>query len=147
LNAFMPWEGYVVSFNGSKGRLEHQCQETVYVSGDGSVPGALRPEGTTIRVYPHFRPAFEVPVWEAIGSHGGGDDLLLKDLFDPPSEPDTYRRAADQRSGAYSILTGVAANLSMQMGTLVAIADLVQGIGQPDYTPMPVRDTPLPRRP
>ncbi len=28
LNTFMPWEGYVVSFNGTKGRLEHKCEET-----------------------------------------------------------------------------------------------------------------------
>ncbi|NLX43782.1 MAG: Gfo/Idh/MocA family oxidoreductase, partial [Chloroflexi bacterium] len=39
LNAYMPWEGYTVAFNGSKGRLEHTCQETVYISGDGTVPG------------------------------------------------------------------------------------------------------------
>jgi len=39
LNAFMPWEGYIISFNGAKGRLEQKCMETVYISGDGSVPG------------------------------------------------------------------------------------------------------------
>ena len=42
LNAFMPWEGYMISFNGTKGRIEHRCEESVYISGDGSVPGASR---------------------------------------------------------------------------------------------------------
>jgi len=137
LNSFMPWEGYSVSFNGTRGRLEHKCQETVYVSGDGSVPGALRPDGTTINIYPHFKPAYAVEIWEAIGGHGGGDALMLKDIFDPAPETDKYLRAADQRSGAYSILTGVAANRSMVTGQLVVMDDLVKGIGRPDYPPMP----------
>jgi len=144
LNSFMPWEGYSVSFNGTRGRLEHQCQETVYISGDGSVPGALRPDGTTINLYPHFKPAYGVEVWKAIGGHGGGDTLMLKDIFDPAPEPDKYLRAADQRSGAYSILTGVAANQSMATGQPVMIDDLVKGIGRPDYTPMPLPQDVLP---
>ena len=28
LNAFNPWEGYVVSFNGTQGRIEHKCEES-----------------------------------------------------------------------------------------------------------------------
>ena len=144
LNSFMPWEGYIVTFNGTRGRLEHKAQETVYVSGDGSVPGALRPEGTTINIYPHFSPAYTVPIWEAEGGHGGGDLPMLRDIFLPRSEPDKYLRAADQRAGAYSILTGVAANRSMATGQLVMIGDLVQGIGQPDYPPMPLSQEPIP---
>jgi len=144
LNSFMPWEGYTVMFNGARGRIEHKCQESVYVSGDGSVQGALRPEGTTINIYPHFKPAYNIPIWEAKGGHGGGDGLMLKDIFDPDPEQDKYRRAADQRSGAYSILTGVAANRSMASSQLVTIDDLVKGIGVPDYAPMPSRQEPLP---
>ncbi len=144
LNTFMPWEGYIVSFNGTRGRLEHKCQETVYVSGDGSVPGALEAEGTTIHVYPHFSPAYEIPVWTAEGGHGGGDTLMLRDIFTPLPTPDKYLRRADQRGGAYSILTGIAANVSMATGKVVAIHDLVTGLERPDYPPMPSRDEPLP---
>lgn len=145
LNTFMPWEGYSVSFNGTRGRLEHQCQETVYVSGDGSVQGALRPDATTINIYPHFKPGYAVEIWQAVGGHGGGDALMLQDIFDPAREPDKYLRAADQRSGAYSILTGVAANRSMEIGQLVRIDDLAKGIGQPDYPLMPSANDPIPR--
>ena len=144
LNAFMPWEGYVVTFNGSKGRLEHKCEETVYVSGDGSVPGALKEEGTTIKVYPHFEPAYSLPIWEAEGGHGGGDAPLLADVFNPTPPVDKYKRAADQRSGAYSILTGVAANRSMATGQMVRVDELVQGIGMPDYPAMPSPEEALP---
>ena len=52
LHSFMPWEGYTIAFNGTKGRIEHVCQERVYVSGDGSVPGELMPEGTRTRIFP-----------------------------------------------------------------------------------------------
>lgn len=148
LNAFCPWEGYLVSFNGTKGRLEHKCEETVYINADGSVPGALKQEGTWTRIYPHWRPAYEVKLWEGVGGHGGADPEMLKYIFDPAHMPrDKYRRAADQRSGAYSILVGVAANRSMATGKPVTIDTLVKGIGMPDYAPMPTGKDPLPRRP
>ena len=144
LNTFMPWEGYVVAFNGSRGRLEHKCMETVYISGDGSTPGALKSDGTTVRIYPHFSPAYEVPIWEASGGHGGGDILMLQDIFAPSAEQDKYLRAADHRAGAYSILTGIAANHSIATGNCVTISELVPPIPMPDYPPMPRSGEPIP---
>lgn len=144
LNAFMPWEGYMVYINGTKGRLEHIAQETVYVSGDGTVPGALKKEGTRIRIFPHFKPAYEIEVWTGAGGHGGGDIVMLRDIFDTPAEPDKYLRAADQRGGAYSILTGIAANESMAGNKPIVIDDLVKNIGRPDYPAMPTREDAIP---
>jgi len=143
LNAFTPWEGYIIAFNGSKGRLEHVCQESVYINGDGTVPGEMLVEGTTMRVYPHFKTAYPVEVWTAKGGHGGGDRLLLDDIFSRQPAPDKYKRAADQRSGAYSILTGVAANRSMATGRAIRIPDLVSRIGYPDYPAMPSPNEPI----
>jgi len=137
LNAFMPWEGYLVMFNGTKGRLEHKCEEQVYVSGDGTIPGALKVEGTWTKVYPLFKPAYEVEVWGGDGGHGGADPIMLKDIFQPAEGADKYRRAADQRAGSYSILCGIAANHSMTTGKMVAIGDLVRDIEDPHYPPMP----------
>jgi predicted dehydrogenase len=133
LNAFMPWEGYIISFNGTLGRLEHRCEETVYISGDGSVPGALVSSGTTTHIYPHFKPAYGVDIWQAEGGHGGGDSPLLKDIFNPDGSGDPYLRAADHRGGAYSILTGIAANLSMNERKVVRVDELVHGLTRPDY--------------
>lgn len=136
LNAFMPWEGYTVMLNGTKGRLEHKCEEQVYVSGDGTIPGALKKEGTWIKIFPLFRPAYEVEIWGGEGGHGGADPIMLKDIFHPEEE-DKYQRKADHRAGAYSILCGIAANRSIETGRQIFIKDLVSNIDLPAYPPMP----------
>ncbi len=133
LNAFMPWEGLRVAINGSKGRIEHVCQETVYVSGDGNVPGRLVPEGTRTIVYPHFEPAYEVDIWTGSGGHGGGDPALLEDLFSESPPQDKYLRAADYRGGAWSILTGIAGNRSIEENRTVQADELISGLDEPDY--------------
>jgi predicted dehydrogenase len=125
LNAFMPYEGYRIAFNGTKGRLEHQARETPYLSGDGTIPGLFVKEATAIHVFPHFGKPYEAPVPEGEGSHGGGDALLLEDLFadDPP--PDPLGRAADHVAGAWSVLVGIAANRSIETGESVRVRELV----------------------
>jgi predicted dehydrogenase len=148
LNAFNAWEGYEIAFNGTKGRIEHGIQEQVTVFGDGSVPGAVKPGGTFIRVFPLRKPAYEAELWPSgRGSHAGGDRVMLDDLFLPEKPADKYLRAADQRSGAFSILTGIAANHSFLSHQEVRIADLVSDIGLPDYPAMPTHTAPLPMPP
>jgi predicted dehydrogenase len=147
LNAFNAWEGYSISFNGTKGRLEHVSQEKVSVNGDGSVPGALKSDGTTIKIYPLRAAAYSIPIWNGEGAHGGGDKVLLEDLFLPLKPKDKYQRAADHRGGAASILTGIAANQAMRTGETVEIAALVPGLLRPDYPAMPNRTDAVPMPP
>jgi predicted dehydrogenase len=127
LHAFLPWEGYTIVFNGTRGRLEHRAQETTYVSGDGAPPGELRPEGTWIRVFPHFGAPYEVPIERTAGGHGGGDAGLVEALFGAPA-PEAEGLLADQRAGAWSCLTGIAANQSIATGAPVRVSDLVTGL-------------------
>ena len=143
LNAFMPWEGYLINFNGTKGRLEHVTQESVYVSGDDSVPGQTQENRTSTRVCPHWQPPREVEIWTAGGGHGGGDEPLVDDVLSETPAADKYLRAADHRAGAWSILTGVAANRSIAENRPVRIDELAADIGMPDYPPMPGGDDPL----
>lgn len=147
LNAFNAWEGYIICFNGTKGRLEHKEEENVAVSKDTADPHAVKREGTYIRIYPLRAPAYDVEVWKGKGGHGGGDVVMLDDLFLPENPADKYLRASDQRGGAYSILTGIAANRSFVSGQAVEIADLVPNIPLPDYPPMPSHDAPIPMPP
>jgi predicted dehydrogenase len=144
LNAFNSWEGYTITFNGTKGRLEHKTQEKIYVSGDGGEQGGIKKGGSYTTVIPLRGPAVEHEIWTGKGGHGGGDDLLLNDLFDSDVAKDEYLTAADQRSGAYSILTGIAANQSMAKGVVIKVADLVKQVGYPDYSAQPSRTAPLP---
>ena len=137
LVAHAPWEGYIIAFNGTKGRLEHKQEETVYVSGDGSVPGALAAEGTWIRIFPQREAAYEVELRLGEGGHGGADPIMLDYLFAPDAQPeDPLLRAADQRAGAWSILTGIAANRSIEWEREVSIEELVRGVELPDYPAM-----------
>jgi len=130
LTAFVPREGYSVSFNGTRGRLDHVCEESSYVSGSSPIAGALEEEKTSITVQPHFEKARDVPVYAAGGSHGGGDERLLADLFGA-DEPDPLGRAADHRAGAWSILTGIAANRSIETREAVFVEDLVRNLELP----------------
>lgn len=125
LNAYMPWEGYRIAFNGTKGRLEMSIVETSYVNsgGDKALEGAL--VGKTMTVFPMFEPPYKVEVEEGIGGHGGGDPVLLNDIFGTPVE-DRYKRAANHMDGARSILTGIAANRSIRTGQPVKVDDLVK---------------------
>jgi hypothetical protein len=68
---------------------------------------------------------------------------MLEDLFATAPPADKYLRAADHRSGAWSILTGVAANKSMAGGQSVNVAALVRGLDMPDYPAMPSGNEPL----
>ncbi|MFA5205739.1 MAG: Gfo/Idh/MocA family oxidoreductase, partial [Lentisphaeria bacterium] len=135
LNAFTPYEGYRIEFNGTKGRLEHVCQESSYVNGDGGVQGSFLADATRTRVYPHFQPPRDIPVRTGEGGHGGGDNVMLNDIFGVPA-PDPLRRSADQVQGAYSILVGIAANRSMASGAAVRIGDLVTGLPNPGFLPV-----------
>ncbi|GAA3403559.1 Gfo/Idh/MocA family oxidoreductase [Paenibacillus hodogayensis] len=125
LNAYLPWEGYNVVFNGSKGRIEMKVVERAYVNSGGRKEdeGALSYKVLTVQ--PMFERAYEVEIEERPGGHGGGDPLLLNDLFGERVE-DRFERAASHVDGAVSILTGVAGNLSMQTGQPVRIGDLVR---------------------
>lgn len=128
LHSFMPWEGYSVTINGSHGRLEHICQERVYISGDGSTPGELATEKTRIHIFPHFKPGYEVEVWASEGGHGGGDPIMLQNIFGAETLDDPYQRHADHRGGAWSILTGIAANHSMATGQPVLVDNLIHSL-------------------
>jgi predicted dehydrogenase len=125
LNAYMPWEGYNIAFNGSRGRLEVSVIENSYINAGGEKgdEGAL--VGKRLTVKPMFGKPYDVPFETGIGGHGGGDEVMLNDIFGIP-EPDRFKRAATHIDGAFSILTGIAANKSIASGMPVNIQNLVK---------------------
>lgn len=147
LHAYNAWEGYTIAFNGTKGRLEHSMVEQMYVSGRDALQGGVRDGGVSTRFIPLRGAAQDIDIWRAEGSHGGGDQVLLDDLFAPVADSDAYLRAADERAGAYSILVGLAANRCFETKQPVHIADLVHGLEAPPFPPMPSRRDGLPMPP
>lgn len=124
LNAYMPWEGFSVAFNGSKGRIEMNIVEAAYINGGGDKENEGRVEGSKIVVYPMFGEPYEVAIPLVTGGHGGGDSALLEDIFGTPKE-DSFGRAASHIDGARSILTGIAANKSIASGEAIKLDDLL----------------------
>ncbi|KAI9929355.1 hypothetical protein ASPWEDRAFT_537591 [Aspergillus wentii DTO 134E9] len=125
LTAYAPREGFRVCFNGSKGRLEVEVVEQSYVNsgGEQAMEGAL--ESRLILLRPMFGKPVEIQVPHGPGGHGGGDPQLLNDLFGDAAE-DQLGRAASHIDGAMSILTGIAANISMQKGRMVKVDDVLK---------------------
>jgi len=125
LNAYLPWEGYRVAFNGSKGRIQALVAENSYVNAGGAKDVEGSTNKISIAVFPMFGESYEVPVADLNGSHGGGDPVLLNDIFGIPAE-DRFKRAASHFDGSMSILTGIAANKSIATGLPVQIDSLVK---------------------
>ncbi|EPX75498.1 Gfo/Idh/MocA family oxidoreductase [Salipiger mucosus] len=124
LNAYAPWEGFNVSFNGSGGRIELMVRETSYINGGGDKEQEGAAEGINLYHFPlHGTPRI-VPVDTAEGGHGGGDNRMLADIFGKVNSAAGY--AASYRDGAMSILTGIAANRSFQTGLPVEVEELVK---------------------
>jgi len=125
LNTYLPWEGFNVVFNGSKGRIELKVVEQSYVSGEDNIThyGATHTE--ELWVFPMHKPPYKVDIIKGEGGHGGGDPVLLNDIFGIP-EHDPYSRAASHIDGAMSILTGIAANKSIASNQPINIKDLLK---------------------
>lgn len=133
LHAHSPWEGFRVMFNGTEGRLEVTTRENSYVSGaKGDTNLAENREGEReievktpgIILQKHWGKPTEVTFEHARGGHGGGDVRLLDHVF-RGTDNDPLGHAAGYEDGAYSILTGIAANRAIATGLPVRVRDLV----------------------
>ncbi len=142
LHAYAPWEGYRVMVNGSQGRLELEVVESDHVSpqrapsvkgGPGPTAslhgvGAAAESGTVrLSVHPFWRPPYDAtPAGLVREGHGGADARMCAALFaGGAGTPDVLGRSATARDGALALLTGLAGNASIESGTPVRTADLL----------------------
>ncbi|MBC2604322.1 Gfo/Idh/MocA family protein [Puniceicoccus vermicola] len=126
LTAYSPWEGLRIAFNGTKGRIELEEVEKSYVNTGGGTSGEGEASSRTLLVRPLWEKPYEVELEEGEGSHGGGDVVMLRDIFGDGKQEDPFRRAASHVDGAQSILTGIAANKSFATGLPITVADLLK---------------------
>ena len=117
-----------------------RCEAKIpQLRGSSSGPGAAKDYDVSVRVFPLRKPSYAVEPRAGKKSHGDGDAMMLAELFSLTPAVDPLLRAADERSGAYAMLVGAAANRCFETGQTVRIADLVHPISPPDYPPMPAR--------
>ena len=116
LNAFMPYEGHYMAFNGINGRLEIRSYERQ--------PWRV-PREEEIRLSRNFGKSEIIELKQTSGGHGGADPRLLRMTFHPEM-PDPYKQRAGSRAGAMSILTGIAAVRSVEQKRAVKISELIK---------------------
>jgi hypothetical protein len=80
----------------------------------------------------HWQAARQVAIPEGAGGHGGGDGMLLDDVFYGPGD-DPLHRHAGFADGAASVLVGVAGNESLRTGRAVHVDEL--GLSQASSAP------------
>ena len=117
LNACMPYEGYRVSFNGTKGRFDAR----VYSRQPWEVEGIAE-----FRLTPLFGKTrtFTIQRLDS-GGHGGADPKLQDMIFRGPV-PDPLKQAAGTRDGALSIMIGITARRSIEQQRPIMIEELVK---------------------
>lgn len=126
LNAHAPAEGYRAVVNGTAGRLELDVVERAWTPPhaaiDPTASGKEHAAGASERLvlHRHWREPEEIAIGGGAGAHGGGDALLLDDVFRGASD-DPLARQAGYRAGVASVLIGVSADRSAATGTPVAL--------------------------
>ncbi|HYJ87983.1 MAG TPA: Gfo/Idh/MocA family oxidoreductase [Pyrinomonadaceae bacterium] len=116
LNAFMPFEGFRLGFNGEKGRLEIRDHERQLYPID---------ERSEMYLTKNFGQREKIAVPQGRGGHAGGDPRL-QDLIFRKTDLPKYMQLPDSRAGAMSCLTGIAARKSIDEGRSIRIKDLVR---------------------
>ncbi|MEZ3180939.1 Gfo/Idh/MocA family oxidoreductase [Streptomyces pimonensis] len=125
LTAYAPHEGYRVSFTGTRGRLDLEVRERGHTpTGAGTAPtatGEAHDGGhERLTVQEHWSRPEDVAIAQGVGGHGGGDRLLLDDVFRGDAA-DPLGRRAGYKDGLSSVLTGVAADRSARTGQPVTL--------------------------
>ena len=128
LCAYSPWEGLEIKFHGTKGELTHRHVEVHGVF--GGERDTAHDDNMTTTLHLHGGLPESLDVWAGQGDHGGADPVMLGYLFDPEGTPhDLYNRASTHKEGAWSILTGIAANQAIATGQTVDVDKMLAEAG------------------
>ena len=116
LNAFMPYEGFTVGFNGTDGRLDVR----VYHNQPWKVENLAE-----FRITQNFKATKTFSLPAGGGGHWGADQVMQDQIF-RKTEPDPLGRPSGSREGALSALVGIAARHSIEQGRPIKIDELVK---------------------
>ena len=134
LTTYSPYEGWRMGINGTEGRIE-AWQDIPYFKNE-SIDEAekhAKEMAQTGKDELTYEPVILHKLWnkhETIqvglekSGHGGGDKRLHDKIFKSPETQDEYGRTAGVRDGAMSILIGIGARKSIELGKPIKIGDL-----------------------
>ncbi|UWX55919.1 Gfo/Idh/MocA family oxidoreductase [Maribacter litopenaei] len=134
LTTYSPFEGWRVSFNGTKGRIDAWMDIPYFEKTTTNEAEKHASEMTqNSEANTSFKPIVVHKLWKEFetvyvdmekSGHGGGDKRLQDKIFLHPEVPDPYGRMAGVRDGAMAILIGIAARKSIQSGKPMKISEL-----------------------
>lgn len=116
LNAFMPYEGYFVGFNGTRGRLDARVYHNQPWKAENMAD---------FRITHNFGKTKTFGLSSGGSGHWGADQIMQDQIFRNPG-PDRLERGAGSRDGALSILIGIAARRSIEQERPFKIEELVK---------------------
>jgi predicted dehydrogenase len=116
LNAFMPYEGYFVGFNGTKGRLDARVYHNQPWKPDSMAD---------FRITYNFGKTQTFGLSSGGSGHWGADRIMQDRIFRKPGE-DLLGQGAGSRDGALSILIGIAGRRSIEQERPFKIEELVK---------------------
>jgi predicted dehydrogenase len=116
LNAFMPYEGYFVGFNGTKGRLDAR----VYHRQPWKVQSMA-----DFRLTRNFKDSRIFSLKSGGAGHWGADRIMQDSIF-RNQKPDPLQRRAGSRQGALSVLIGIASRRSIEQKRPFVVEELVK---------------------
>ena len=114
LTTYSPYEGYRISFNGTKGKMDVWLKE---------MQPWKEANFDEIQITKNFGEREIIKISNVEEGHGGGDARLRKQIFNPDGL-DPYRQAAGLRDGVMAILIGIGARKSIDSGKPVKIETL-----------------------
>ncbi len=117
LNAYSPYEGYRMVITGENGRIEAEDFH-------GLVGYYKNQQKYSLKFYNLQEEEISINFSKQSGSHGGGDDRMMRMLFGPVKD-DPYGHLASSKEAISSAMIGIAANRSIATGQAQIIGSLV----------------------
>ena len=124
LNAFLPYEGQTIAFNGQKGRLDVRVYDRQPWDPGNESDFRLTHNFKNTETWHINTPEKKLGDLEEKFVHGGAD-VTIKDMLFFPGQKDPLEKLADSRAGIMASLIGIAAKQSIETGLTVKIADLI----------------------
>ena len=129
LQAYSPWEGFRAAITGDKGRVElfdrHGSHIIAGQSDEELAASQAVGHKQELMYYPMFGQPRQLEIIKAEGGHGGGDPIMLEQIFSPDPPTDPFDRGASHIDGAASMLCGICANKSVATGQAVLCDDVL----------------------